>query len=156
MNALETATPRSPMARSPGRPSKFTRESIASVLRAIRKGWPLTLCCEASGFSYGSLRLYRSQSPKFDRQVRQAITTGISRRLKKIESASETDWRAAAWLLEHTQPEHFAKTRIELSGVYGAPLTGAIAVYLPRKDGDTNGSPVVNVNPAKELTNGND
>ena len=62
--------------------------------------------------------------------------------------------RAACWYLEHTAPEHFAKNRIELTGADGSPLTGAVAVYLPQKDGG-DGSPVVTVDTVKEIANGN-
>jgi hypothetical protein len=81
----------------------------------------------------------------------------VEKRLKKIEDASNAgDWRASAWLLEHCQAQYFARNRIEVTGADGAPLTGAIAVYLPQKDNGHGGRPVVTtVESRKELSNGN-
>jgi hypothetical protein len=79
------------------------------------------------------------------------LVTGISRRLKRIETASESgDWRASAWLLEHTQAEHFARSRVEVTGADGAPLVGSVVLYLPQKGSQPNGNGSI-VEQPKEL-----
>jgi hypothetical protein len=56
--------------------------------------------------------------------------------------------------LEHLHPGAYARNRLEVTGADGAPLAGAVAVYLPQKDGDPNGKPVVTVDTiTKELEN---
>ena len=64
-----------------------------------------------------------------------------------------TDWRCAAWYLEHVHPESFARNRIELSGPDGAPLAAGVQLYLPKKDG----APVVECEPLQlpALSEGN-
>jgi hypothetical protein len=70
------------------------------------------------GFSTQGLLNYRRANPRFEAALERAVVAGVDRRLRKIEEASETaDWRAAAWLLEHCQPEHFAKTRVQVEAV---------------------------------------
>jgi hypothetical protein len=117
---------------------------------------PLTLAASAAGTSYTSLADYREKYPEFATALLKATATGVERRLKKIESASNSgDWRASAWLLEHCQPEYFSKARLEVTGANGAPLAGAIAVYLPQKDGLNGGARVVTGAVTKEIGNGN-
>jgi len=149
---VPAATPR----RSPGRPTKFTPPVVKRILRCLQRGMPMTLTADAVGVSYQALSDYRKRNARFAAALARAIARGADARLRKIEAASAAgDWRAAAWLLEHCQPEHFAKNRIEVSGPDGAPLAGVVAVYLPQKDGH-NGEPraVTVEEPRKELTNG--
>ncbi|HXE41971.1 MAG TPA: hypothetical protein VN516_03015 [Candidatus Baltobacteraceae bacterium] len=62
--------------------------------------------------------------------------------MQKIESASDSgEWRAAAWLLEHCNPEKFARNRIEVTGADGSPIAaGMIQIYLPRKESIVEGN----------------
>jgi hypothetical protein len=103
----------------------------------------LNLAASAAGISYQSLVTYRVKHPHFADALTEAVGRGVEKRLKKIEAASEAgDWRAAAWLLEHCQPEHFAKNRIEVTGADGSPLAVGVGIYLPAKevlDVDANG-----------------
>jgi hypothetical protein len=42
---------------------------------------------------------------------------------------------------------------LEVTGADGAPLAGAVAVYLPQKDGDQNGRPIDAMKTIKEIEN---
>jgi hypothetical protein len=156
--APKSITAESLAERKSGRPSKYTRESVAAILRGLRRGFPMTLACECGGIVPATFNDWRRRYEKFDRSVRKALVTGIQRRFAVIEDCLNSKdegvkLSAAKWALEHCSPEHFSRQRIEVSGADGAPLTGAIAIYLPRKDG-SNGDPVMTVEPAKELSNG--
>jgi len=116
MNMTSTIT--LPALRKNGRPSKFTAETQTRVLSCVEKGLPLTLAASAAGISYQSLVTYRAKNPQFADALVEAVARGVEKRLKKIEDASDAgDWRASAWLLEHCQPEHFSKTRIQVEAV---------------------------------------
>jgi hypothetical protein len=52
--------------------------------------------------------------------------------------AAKTDWHAAAWYCEHVFPDSFSKSRLELTGANGSPLSAAVALYLPAKDSPEN------------------
>lgn len=120
------------MTKPKGRPTKLTPETRRRILRCIRRGLPLNLSASAAGVALSSLHKWRGQQ-SFGDAVQKAIAQGADARLKKIEDASVTDWRAAAWLLEHCNPEHFAKSRLEISGPNGSPLAVGVGIYLPQK-----------------------
>src|ERR1035441_4270306 len=81
-------------------------------------------------------RVSKFTAPTMRRFLR-CVARGVDARLKRIVEATSTDWRAAAWLLEHCQPQHFGKTRLEVSGTDGAPLIAGVTLFLPRKEGAT-------------------
>ena len=138
-----------------GRPKKFTPLALKRILRCARMGMPLSLCAQAVGVSGMGLTLHRRKHPEYEEALQSAIARGVARRLVKIQTAVEAgDWRAAAWWLEHCRPQDFAKNRLEITGANGAPLLGAVAIFLPQKQ-DGNGSPVVTVPTLAERTHGN-
>jgi len=140
-----------------GRPSKLTPQTVKRILRSVGRGLPLVHAANAAGMSFQTLCTHRSKNPQFADALARAISKGIERRLRKIEDASNAgDWRASAWALEHCPgaSEHFARNRIEVTGAGGAPLVGAVAIYLPQKDGSANGSAVVPLTARKEIGNG--
>jgi hypothetical protein len=101
-----------------GRPTKFTPDTRARILRSVEKGLPLTHAAAGASITLQSLITYRQQCPKFAVALAEAESRGVVRRLEKIEAASDAgDWRASAWMLEHCQPEHFAKTRIQVEAI---------------------------------------
>ena len=63
----------------------------------------------------------------------------FEQRLEVIERATQSQdegirLRAACWFLEHTQPSHFARNRIELTGADGQQLAAGVTLYLPQKE----------------------
>jgi transposase-like protein len=138
-----------------GRPTKFTPETRARLVQLIARGLPFVHACHAVGIATQSFITYRNNHEDFREEIEQAVAAAIERRLKIIEDAADKgDVNSAKWLLEHLHPAHFARNRIEVTGADGAPLTGAIALYLPQKDGN-GGAHVVTVDAMKEVENGN-
>ncbi len=85
---------------------------------ALGRGLPFVHACSVARISYQTFCTWRDRSTIFRKQIETAIAKGVLKRLKAIEKAgSKGDWRASAWLLEHCQPEHFAKTRIQVEAV---------------------------------------
>ena len=137
--------------RAKGRPTKFTPQLRRRILRSVALGVPGTHVARAAGLSYQSLLNYQRLHPHFADDMARAVSAGVEKRLEVIERATESQdeairLRAACWFLEHTQPAHFARNRIELTGADGSPLAAAVAIYLPKKDGE---SPAVEVNQPK-------
>ena len=127
-----------PAGRSPGRPSKWTPEVQRRLITLIAKGVPFVHACAAARISFQSFSTFRERHPDFRKALDEAVATAIERRLAIIEKAADAgDVQSAKWLLEHLRPQHFARNRIEISGVDGAPLTGTIQIILPAKDGAT-------------------
>jgi hypothetical protein len=92
---------------------------------------------------------YRAENEDFSQRIQEAIATGIDERLRVIQEAAKTDWRAAAWYCERVHAEHFARNRVELTGANGAPLSlsAGVQIYLPQKE-----SPVEIAAPLPTLT----
>lgn len=141
-----------------GRPTKYTPRVVKTILRCVRRGLPLMLAAQAAGVSYATLLYWRNNNSKFAEALERAVARGADARLRGIEAAAKAgDWRAQAWLLEHTLPQHFAKSRLEVTGAGGAPLMAGVTLYLPTK-GQSPG-PVVEMPEVPALeegkTNGN-
>ena len=117
-----------------GRPTKYSDEIAERICTTISHGMPLLHAASFAGISHETFYNWQRKHPKFSQKIEEAKARGIAARLKVISEASRNDYRAACWWLEHVYPEHFAKNRIELTGVDGAPLAGAVALYLPQKN----------------------
>lgn len=138
-------------AKRKGAPTKFTVTARRRFVRLVARGVPFTHACAGVGWSYQSFLNYREKHLAFKESLEKAVARAIDKRLSIIERAANMgDAASARWLLEHLHPEHFAKTRLEVTGADGSPLTAGIAVYLPAKD---NGQPTVEVSPAKQIQN---
>ena len=120
----------------PGGAKTIRTPETAQILRGcIAKGLPYVMCCSVAGISRSAFFAWKAEDPLFAEQLDSALALGALARLKVIEEgARQGDWRAAAWLLEHCQPQHFARNRIEISRPDGAPLTAGVQLYLPEKD----------------------
>ena len=105
-----------PVPRS-GRATKRTPENARIICECVARGMPYVHACAVAGMSIETLMHWRAEDEAFQRQIAQAVADGVNARLRKIEAASADDWRAASWLLEHCQPEHFAKSRIQVEAV---------------------------------------
>lgn len=103
-----------------GRRSVQTAERAKIICDSLARGLPYVHACAVAGISFQTFSVWRSRDENFRQQIEEAIASGVSARLAVIEKAAGigSDWRAAAWLLEHCQPEHFAKSRVqaEVSG----------------------------------------
>jgi hypothetical protein len=116
----------------PGRPTKFTPARQEKILSAIRRGLPYVHACAVAGIHPSSFHAYKNRHASFRDEVEKANADFIASNLEVIEKAAKAgDWRAAAWRLEHCQPEHFAKNR---DGGKAVSVNVGVAVYLPKKD----------------------
>lgn len=79
----------------------------AKILTAIERGASPKMAAEGAGVSEGTLRWWRDNIEGFDTDCREAKAKGATKLLGSIQSAADTDWRAAAWLLEKGFPETF-------------------------------------------------
>lgn len=151
MTPVSPAIP--PAKRRVGRPRSFAPAQVRTLLRCIGQGAPFVHAVAVAGLSNSTFCKRRNEDAEFRARVEKAVAKGIARRLARIERAAATDWRAAAWLLEHCQPQHFAVSRqlLEVSGPNGSPLAGVVAVMLPPKQDSL---PAVTVPALAERNNG--
>jgi hypothetical protein len=62
------------------------------------------VCCSVKTIRREALR-----NPQFHEQLRAASVSARITPLRTMRTAALSDWRAAAWLLERTDPHHYAK-----------------------------------------------
>lgn len=92
-------------------------ELTAKVAAMLSAGNYLDVACSAAGISKGAYRkwMLMGRSPKhplhqrFRERVEQAQAVGEARNVTIIAEAARTNWQAAAWLLERTNPERWAR-----------------------------------------------
>jgi len=122
-----------------GRPTKRTPDVADRIILAVRQGVPFTHAARLAGIAYSSFCDWRNTDPQFRERLDAAISAGVEKRLRMIQDAADNgDWRAAEAWLRLVLPAEYGRNRIELTGADGAPLTGAVALYLPQKQ-DGNG-----------------
>jgi len=125
-----------------GRPPKLTPETGARILSAIRCGASKKTAAEAAGVAASTLSLWlrlakeKGAPPEhrdFARRLERAKQEGIVARLATVQKASQSDWRAATWLLERDCPDEYSlKHRVEHSGEM--TLAEALADVRRRRD----------------------
>ena len=92
----------------------FTEEMKVKFCQLVRESHSLAEAAGAVGVTLRTVQRYRREEEDFDQEVRMAKLAKPDP-LKLMESAARTHWRAAAWLLERTKPETYARKRGDLA-----------------------------------------
>lgn len=131
------------MPKKRGRPTKLTPELSKTVVDLLRRGNYLETAALAVGVDKATIRLWLAKGKKAKRgihrefyaAVREALSYAEVLDVDTIRKAAGSDWRAAAWRLEHRYPQRWArkgKAKHEVTGKGGGPLEAPRAViYLP-------------------------
>lgn len=85
------------------------KRGLACQLAAL--GLPRREVALRLGCSPRTLRRERQRNPDFERLYDEAEAATLGRPLDHLKRLAETNWRAAAWLLERTKPRKFASRR---------------------------------------------
>ena len=107
------------------RKSKYTPETVAKVLEAIKMGATYELAAGYAGISDSLLYEWLKGKVEFLEAVKGAEGTGAMIWLAKIErAASDGNWQAAAWKLERRYPHSYGRnvTQMEVTGKDGGPI----------------------------------
>jgi hypothetical protein len=91
-----------------GRPRSLDRSKKRQICDLVSRGATLAQAAAALSISARTIHREARLDENFDEQLRQAFSNTPDP-LTIMQSAARTHWRAAAWLLERTDPEHFAK-----------------------------------------------
>lgn len=130
-----------------GRPSKFTDDVKARIVKGIKLGMSYELAAQYGGVTYETFNEWRKQGqadgqgPFFDfsEDIAKAEADGLANWLQKIEDASDEEWQAAAWKAERRYPHLYGRRVQEHTGKDG----GALIVRIVR--GESYDSPNVNI-----------
>ena len=93
-----------------GRPTKYTQEIVAAIIRAIELGSTYELACNGVGISHETFCEWRRRYPEFLEAVKEAEGRGVANWLAQIETAANNgNWQAAAWKLERRYPHSYGR-----------------------------------------------
>ena len=95
----------------PGRPrvlNDFKRGQIAAIVGA---GAGLSAAARYVGCSVDTIRREALRNEHFRHELREAEVRAQLTPLQAMRNAASTHWRAAAWLLERTNPQQFDRRR---------------------------------------------
>jgi len=118
-----------------GRPTKLTPELQKQIVAYITAGSYIETAAAAAGIDKTTLHdwLRRGKAgdkpfDEFSHAVERAMGQADMRDLAVIDRASQDGvWQAAAWKLERKHPDKWGRTRVEVTGVDGGPITHADA-----------------------------
>lgn len=113
-----------------GRKSKYTEETVKTIIDAVLQGVPYRHAAAIAGISEDTFHDWKVKKPEFSEAIKGAEGKAVAGRLARIRQAEPDHWQAAAWWLERKYPQEFGKTVQEnqITGKDGA----AIAVVFTR------------------------
>jgi hypothetical protein len=91
-----------------GRNRVLTPELRVKLCELVRESSTIVQAAEALGVSLRTVQRERKYDEDFDHELRLALSAPPDP-LKLMQAAARTHWRAAAWLLERTRPEQYAR-----------------------------------------------
>jgi hypothetical protein len=101
-----------------GRPSKLTESRMEKLIEALRSGSYRIDACRAAGVHYNTLLAWEKKGEsrtsgeyvEFLEALRRAEAEAVVSSVEVItKAATDGDWRAAAWFLEHKYPNNWAR-----------------------------------------------
>ena len=115
-----------------GRPTKLNANTAERILEVLRLGVPQSTAVAYAGISRPTYYRWLAAADDPDasedfQDFRDAVKVARAeaevRSIAAIQNASRKSWQAAAWFLERSFPEHWARTdRHEVTGRQGGPV----------------------------------
>jgi hypothetical protein len=97
-----------------GRHRALDEVKQAEICALLAAGCSMTSVANYVGCDRGTIRREALRSSEFAEQLRRAEVEAELHPLRTMRDAAATSWRAAAWLLERTKPEQYARTAANL------------------------------------------
>lgn len=118
------------------RPTKLTKQVRDAIILAVEGGTYLSMAAEYAGVSRSTLHLWMVRGEageksfsEFSDALKKARANAQVRSIALIrQAANNGTWQAAAWYLERSDPEHWGRHRIEITGAGDAQVAVAAAV----------------------------
>lgn len=101
----------SPTARARDLRVKKSPELLGEILQTIRDGQPITRAARLCGVNPDTVHRWRNEDPEFNEALEEALEFQIAVLTRKVDQASDTDWKAAAWRLERLRPDEFGSKK---------------------------------------------
>ena len=124
-----------PTARARDLRTKKSPERMQAVLDNIRDGQPITRAARLAGLNPDTVHRWRKEDEEFDEAVEDALEFQIAVLTAKVDRASDTDWKAAAWRLERLRPDEFgSKKEVSVTATQSNGLAEVIAMIEQTND----------------------
>jgi hypothetical protein len=94
---------------SPGRPCALDDARCAEICDLVADGNSIRAVARLVGCNVKTIRRHAIRNPNFGRLLATAEISARHDPLKMMRRSAGASWRAAAWLLERTDPARFAK-----------------------------------------------
>jgi hypothetical protein len=104
-----TTTSTTTASSAPGRPRILDEGKRLEICSLVAAGCDLKTAAQYVGCSVRTIRREASRNPGFLAHLRRSANAPEVYALNMLKSAAAKNWRAAAWLLERTKPERFAR-----------------------------------------------
>jgi hypothetical protein len=116
-SAAANSTPREPepdrpadrRRRAGGRPRRLDDIKRSQICALLSVGCGIKTAAHYVGCSASTVRREIQRNSEFDEEVRSAFLAAELKPLNALRQAAQTHWRAAAWFLERSLPDRFAK-----------------------------------------------
>lgn len=112
--------PEQPRRNLGGRPTIYTEARADAIVEAIELGASRKHAALCGGIAYDTLNDWRQRGlrgevpfDEFARRCDEAEAAHINKCLRKIDSAAEEHWQAAAWKLERRYPEQYGRRIVD-------------------------------------------
>ena len=124
-----------PTARARDLRTKKSPERMQAVIDNIRDGQPITRAARLAGLNPDTVHRWRKEDEEFDEAVEDALEFQIAVLTAKVDRASDTDWKAAAWRLERLRPDEFgSKKEVSVTATQSNGLAEVIAMIQQTND----------------------
>ncbi len=115
--------------------TKKSPERMQAVIDNIRDGQPITRAARLAGLNPETVHRWRKEDEEFGEAVEDALEFQIAVLTAKVDRASDTDWKAAAWRLERLRPDEFgAKKEVQVTATQSNGLAEVIAMIEQTND----------------------
>ena len=94
---------------SPGRPCALDDARCAEICDLVGNGHSVRAVARLVGCNVKTIRRHAARNPNFARLLATAEISARHDPLKMMRRSAGASWRAAAWLLERTDPARYAK-----------------------------------------------
>ncbi len=92
-----------------GRPRALNDDKRGQICGLVASGCALDHAARHVGCSVRTIRRETVRNPAFGESLRRAELSAQLQPLNSLRAAASKNWRAAAWLLERTKPDQFAR-----------------------------------------------
>ena len=93
-----------------GRPTKYTPDNVAAILKALEGGNTMEDSCRAVGVHYSTMRDWVARYPDFAESVEKASARAHQAMVDVVRTvALSGNWQAAMTYLERRDPEHWGR-----------------------------------------------